>query len=184
MHNIVQPEIVLPETRPETEWLRGRPVQKVSPKRKHSELQLWLGWRMREWARGRGRVAAEWRFRVSPPGEVIRPLVPDISYLAYDRMRGATDRDWDTPLVPPTVAVEIRSPDDRRADLEDKIATLLRAGTDLVIVINTRKRTLTAYERTGQRTFTDSETFEHPALPDFSVSLAEMFAEAEEQLPS
>jgi Uma2 family endonuclease len=179
-----QGEIVVPETKPETEWLRGRPVQKVSPKRKHGELQLWLGSRMREWARGRGRVASEWRFRIAPPGEVIRPLVPDLSYLSYHRMRGASTADWDTPLTAPDAAVEIRSPGDRRADLDDKIATLLRAGALVVVVVDPQTRTVTAYDPTTERTFTDGETFAHPALPGFSVSIAEMFAEIDEELPS
>ena len=39
-------EIILPETMPETEWLRGRAVQKVSPKRRHGELQWWLASRL------------------------------------------------------------------------------------------------------------------------------------------
>jgi hypothetical protein len=38
MAKIVKHEIVLPETQPETEWLCGRAVQKVSPRRKHGEL--------------------------------------------------------------------------------------------------------------------------------------------------
>ncbi len=176
MAKIIQREIVLPETKPETEWLRGRPVQKVSPKRKHGELQLWLGERLRSWARGRGRVASEWRFRIAPPGEMIRPLVPDLSFLAYDRMPEAAENDWDTPLVAPNAAVEIRSPGDRSADLEDKVATLLRAGTHVVIVVDPRTRTVAAIASGRERSFSGADTFEHDALPGFSFSLAEMFA--------
>ena len=179
MAKLIPNEIVLPETKPETEWLRGRPVQKVSPKRKHSELQIWLGGQLRHWARGRGRVGSEWRFRIAPPGEFIRPLVPDISFLAYDRMQGATDEDWDTPLVAPNVAIEIRSPGDRRADLEDKIATLLRAGTHLVVVVDADSRTVSTYDSARKRTWSEGQSFEHEALPGFSVSLVEMFAEME-----
>jgi len=32
-------EIVLPETKPETEWVRGRALQKMSPMRDHSLIQ-------------------------------------------------------------------------------------------------------------------------------------------------
>ncbi|HEX3468197.1 MAG TPA: Uma2 family endonuclease, partial [Candidatus Elarobacter sp.] len=149
MEDVVQREIVLPETKPETEWLRGRAVQKVSPQRRHGELQLWLGARLGAWARGRGRVASEWRFRVGPPGEVVRPLVPDISYLSYERMRGRATDDWDAPYAAPDVAVEIRSPDDRPADLADKIATLLRAGTHAVFVIDADARTVIAHDPNG-----------------------------------
>jgi hypothetical protein len=31
-------EIVLPETKPETEWVRGRALQKVSPTLRHDAL--------------------------------------------------------------------------------------------------------------------------------------------------
>lgn len=128
-------------------------------------------------------MASEWRFRVAPPGEVIRPLVPDLSFLAYDRMPDATDDDWDTPLVAPNAAVEIRSPDDRRTHLEDKTATLLRAGTHVVIIVDPRTRTVTAIDRESRRTFSLPDIFEHAALPGFHFSLAEMFAELELDTP-
>ncbi len=177
MQQMVRREIVLPETKPETEWLRGRAVRKVSPKRTHAVLQLWLGGRLRAWARGHGVVGSEWRFRIAPPGEDIRPLAPDLSYQSYERMRDATEEEWETPLIPPVAAVEIRSPGDSRADLEDKVATLLRAGTDVVIVVNPRTRTMIAWDAVTKRIFSGAETFEHPALPGFTVALAEMFAE-------
>ncbi|MDB5072210.1 MAG: hypothetical protein JWM87_3321 [Candidatus Eremiobacteraeota bacterium] len=183
MAKMVQREIVLPHTQPETEWLRGRAVRKVSPQRKHGVLQLWLGERLRAWARGRGEVASEWRFRVSPPGEAIRPLVPDLSFLAYDRMRDANAADWDAPLVAPNAAIEIRSPDDRRDDLDDKIVTLLKAGTHVVIVVDPHSQTVTAIDRESRRTFSLPDTFEHTALPGFRFSLAEMFADLELDTP-
>jgi Uma2 family endonuclease len=176
-------EIVLPETKPETEWLRGRAVQKVSPQRKHAVIQLWLGERLRAWARERGQVGSEWRFRIAPPGEVIRPLVPDLSFLAYERMPNATEEEWDAPLTAPDAAVEIRSPGDRRADLEDKIATLLRAGSRLVIVVDPRTRTVTAWDAHGAHVFSDTADFEHPVLPGFTFSIMEMFAELKIEPP-
>ena len=47
-------EIVLPETKPETEWILGHAVQKVSPFRKHARLQLTFGAALLAWAEGRG----------------------------------------------------------------------------------------------------------------------------------
>src|SRR5665213_3316687 len=63
-------EIVLPETKPETEWVRGRALQKVSPKFRHGSLQGQLYMALWTWADegGHGRVATEWRFRIAPPG--------------------------------------------------------------------------------------------------------------------
>lgn len=175
MERKAQREIVLPETKPESEWLRGRAVKKVSPERTHAVLQLWFARRLEEWGGERGIVGMEWRFRVAPPGEDIRPLVPDISYLAYGRIGDATEEQLDSPLIPPTVAVEIRSPGDSRRDPEDKIAVLIRAGTDVVIVVNPKTRTVFAQDAASRRIFWHDEIFEHPALIGLTFSLAEMF---------
>ena len=43
-------EIVLPEAKPETEWVRGRALQKVSPQRDHSLLQVALAVQLNRWA--------------------------------------------------------------------------------------------------------------------------------------
>jgi Uma2 family endonuclease len=183
MQSTQRREIVLPETKPETEWLRGRAVRKVSPQRKHAKLQVWFGLRLRDWARGKGEVGSEWRFRVAPPDEDIRPLVPDVSYLSYERMGALRDDELEIPLLAPDVAVEIRSPGDSRADLVDKIETLLRAGTRLVVVVNPRTRTVVAWDARGKRIFSLPEAFEHSELPGFSFSLAEMFDELRVRRP-
>jgi len=179
-----QGEIVLPETKPETEWLRGRPVQKVSPLRKHSWLQRWWVVRLGEWAENRGEAGPEWRFRIAPPGEVVRPLVPDVSYLSYERIGDLTEDELDAPLVPPNAAIEILSPGQNKRDLADKVATLIRAGTDVVVVVDPRKRTVITTDRNGTRTFTDGDTFEHWALPELTFPITEMFAVLELRRPS
>jgi Uma2 family endonuclease len=177
MQSTMRREIVLPETKPETEWLRGRAVRKVSPQRQHAKLQIWLGARLRDWAHGKGEVGSEWRFRVAPPNGDIRPLVPDLSYLSYERMGDLSEEQLRIPLLAPDVAVEIRSPGDSRADLVDKIETLLRAGTRLVVVVNPRTRTVVAWDAERKRVFAQSETFEHTALPGFTIPLPELFDE-------
>ena len=52
-------EIVLPETEPETEWILGRAVQKVSPYYTHGRLQSVLLMALWNWSAGRGRRARE-----------------------------------------------------------------------------------------------------------------------------
>ena len=79
-------EIVVPEGKPAFEWVRGRALQKMSPSRKHSMLQRAFAFLLYEWAAGRGWIGTEWRFRVTPPGEEQRPLVPDVAYIAADRL--------------------------------------------------------------------------------------------------
>jgi Uma2 family endonuclease len=178
MQSTMRREIVLPETKPETEWLRGRAVRKVSPRRDHAALQQWWVDRVRGWAGSRGEVFAEWRFRVAPPGEDIRPLVPDVSYLSYERSGDLTDAQVQAPPVPPNAVIEIRSPGDSRADLEDKVATLLRAGVDVAIVVNSRTRTVIAWDRETKRIFSRGERFEHHALPGLTFDIDRMFEES------
>jgi Uma2 family endonuclease len=169
-------EIVLPETKPETEWVRGRPLQKVSPQRTHSRLQGALTMRLDRWAAGRGEVGPEWRFRIAPPGEVRRPLVPDVAYISNERLRPLSDKELEVPPLAPDVAVEILSPGDRRADIDDKIDVYLRAGSSLVIVVDPQQRTVELHDRDEMMRLDETGAIEHRALPEFSYSLRELFA--------
>jgi Uma2 family endonuclease len=167
-------EIVLPITEPETEWVRGRPLQKVSPTRSHSLLQGRFTTALAAWAGDRGEVGPEWRFRVAPPGGTIRPLVPDIAYVAVERLRGLTGHALEVPQLAPDVAVEILSPDDRRPDVDDKIATYLASGSALVIVIDPQHRQVELHDREGTAV-QDAGMLAHPAVPGFAISIHEMF---------
>lgn len=169
-------EIVLPETSPETEWVRGRPLQKVSPTRSHARLQTAFGVALWTWAEGLGEVGTEWRFRVAPPDAPARPLVPDIVYVSYERLQGLTGRDLEVPLLAPDVAVEILSPDDRRIDVDDKIATYLDAGSALVIVVDPQTRIVELHDRHGCNRIGVGSLISHLALPGFELTVSELFA--------
>jgi Uma2 family endonuclease len=169
-------EIVLPQTKPETEWVRGRPLQKVSPQRTHSWLQRALTIELTHWGEGRGQVGPEWRFRVAPPGEVRRPLVPDVAYVLNERLRELSDADLEIPPLAPDVAVEILSPDDRRIDVDDKITTYVRAGSSLVMVVDPLRRVVELHDPSGVATLNENDAIEHAALPGFSYSVRALFA--------
>jgi Uma2 family endonuclease len=168
-------EIVLPETKPETEWVRGRPLQKVSPQRTHALLQGALNTRLGAWAEGRGEVGPEWRFRVAPPGEVRRPLVPDVAYISNERLRPLSDSEVELPPLAPDVAVEILSPGDRRIDINDKIDVYLRSGSALVIVVDPKQRVVELHDLAGTLVLDEGGTIEHAALPGFNYSVRELF---------
>jgi Uma2 family endonuclease len=174
-------EIVLPETKPETEWIRGRARQKVSPTYDHGALQGQLYMALWLWAEagGQGRVASEWRFRVAPPGAVVRPLVPDVAYLSFADLPSNAARDLvQVPLGAPTVAVEIRSPDDRSAYVEHKIATYRAAGTAAVIVVDPQRETIAIHDGAGVRVVRAGDMLTHPVLPGFALDVAALFARA------
>ncbi|MBV8530456.1 MAG: Uma2 family endonuclease [Candidatus Eremiobacteraeota bacterium] len=168
-------EIVLPGTEPETEWVRGRALQKVSPQRTHSWLQGAMTIELTRWAAGHGRVGPEWRFRVAPPGEVRRPLVPDVAYVSNERLRSVTDEELEVPPFAPEVAVEILSPDDRRIDVDDKLHTYLRAGSLLVIVIDPMRRKVELHDTLGTAVIDESGAIAHGALPGFRYAVRDLF---------
>ncbi len=170
-------EITLPETTPETEWILGRAVRKVSPFRTHALLQLLVGGALRSWAAGRGEVGSEWRFRPAPAGQIRRPLVPDIAYVSNARLDGLEGRDLEAPPFAPDVAVEILSPGDRARDIEHKIAVYLGTGAALVIVIDPRERSVRLHDPHGVRELRGDDVLEHPALAGFSLGLRAIFAE-------
>src|SRR5271166_4240742 len=169
-------EITLPETKPETEWVRGRALQKMSPTRDHSLLQKALMRALDDWAGSNGEVGAEWRFRVAPPGEPARPLVPDVAFVSVERLRGLSGRDLQIPRLAPDAVVEILSPDDRRADVDDKIATYLAAGCRLVIVVDPGPRVVELHDPVARVDLREDETLTHRALPGFVLPLPNVFA--------
>jgi Uma2 family endonuclease len=173
-------EIVLPETKPETEWVRGRALQKVSPTYDHARLQSLLVRALGTWADDHetGRVGTEWRFRIAPPGEIVRPLVPDVGYLSYEALPADTPHDAvQVPLGAPTVAVEILSPDDRTPDVEHKIATYLRAGTSAVIVVDPQRQTIVLHGD-DVAVLRAGDVLTHPVLPGFSLDVGDLFERA------
>jgi Uma2 family endonuclease len=171
-------EIVLPETTPETEWVRGRPLQKVSPTRRHAIVQLAVAIRLRAWSRQRGEVGTEWRFRITPPGEVTRPLVPDVAYVSYERLGSLPVAERETPPFAPDIVVEIRSPDDRPADIDHKRDVYLAGGAGLLLFVDPDRRTMDVFDGgAGHRTYDEGDTYVSECFRGLTIVLAEIFAD-------
>jgi Uma2 family endonuclease len=173
-------EIVLPITEPETEWIDGHAVQKVSPTYHHALLQMRIASWLRAWLDDTklGRAGTEWRFRVAPPDEVVRPLVPDVSYVTYDVLpKGVSYDELQVPLAAPTVAFEILSPDDKKRNVASKIRTLLAAGTMAIVVIDPRHQTVEVHDASGCATYAPPDIMSHAALPGFTLDCTRLFAD-------
>ncbi len=171
-------EITLPEAKPALEWVNGRVLQKMSPKRRHAVAQGRFYAALDAWAqKGRlGIVGTEWRFRVQPPGEERRPLVPDVAFLSYARLPYEIQIVTDEPKVAPDAVVEVLSPGDRRADVEEKVRVYLAAGTSVIFIVDTAKRIVRIRDIDGERLITEGGVIEHDALPGFSLRARRLFS--------
>ena len=174
-------EIVLPVTKPETEWVRGRPLQKTGGTYTHSVVQMRVAMALQRWAEDgeHGRVAASWRFRVAPSNEMIRPLAPDVAFLSYDGLSAcAPPQALQVPLGAPTVVVEVLSEDDLAEDIADKLVTYRSAGCSAFIIIDPCDETVVIHDRCGDRVFGRGEMFRHASLPSFNLDVGQLFDEA------
>lgn len=170
-------EIVLPDAKPALEWVNGRALQKVSPQRKHAIAQGRFWGALDAWARdcGCGEAGTEWEFRIAPPGEARRPLVPDVAYLSYDRVPFDDEKAADIPRVAPDVAVEVLSPGDLRRDVDEKIRVYKASGTSVVFVVDTKNEAVTAYDSRGTEQFGSVDVVRHAALPGFALEVRLLF---------
>lgn len=171
-------EIVLPETKPETEWILGRALQKASGLRTHAMLQTKFGIALMQWEKDHGCAAIEWRFRIAPPDEIRRPLVPDVSYVSFERLAGLEGLDVESPPFAPNVAVEVLQ-DDPSWYLEHKIGVYFAGGASLVIVVDPSDRSVRLHDAQSVRVLGGDDVIAHPALPGFALPLPELFAAAD-----
>ncbi|MBV8222688.1 MAG: Uma2 family endonuclease, partial [Candidatus Eremiobacteraeota bacterium] len=140
-------EIRVPETKPATEWVNGRALQKMGPRRAHSIAQAEFASALITWARAAraGTVGTEWDFAIRPPGEMRRPLVPDVAFLSYSRLPYEKQLVTQIPRIAPDVVVEVKSPGDRKADIDEKIRVYLAAGTSVVFFVDPKRETVTIH---------------------------------------
>jgi Uma2 family endonuclease len=107
-----------------------------------------------------------------PKGNV---RAPDVSFVARGRFEGDVPPDGFSP-VPPDLAVEVLSPDDRSRQLLDKLGEYLDAGVRLVWVVDPRSRSASTYRslldvrRLGTADALDGED----VLPGFRCPLEEI----------
>lgn len=170
------------DDKPEVEYLDGQPFPKVSPRRTHALVQLAAANLLRRCSQRTGQIGPEWRFNVGAREGSKTELVPDVSYVSRDRLRALTSQEREEPPFAPDIAVEIRSPSFRAGLLRDKIVKYLAAGTLLVLDVDPASRRVFAHAREGLREFSQTDSFEHPAVPWLRFAIGELFAELDEPL--
>ena len=104
--------------------------------------------------------------------DVVR--APDIAFISAARVTPGSEKFFEGA---PDLAVEILSPDDRAAEIQQKVREYLEAGARLVWIVDSRSKTVTAYLPSGgAHLYAGNEPVPgDPVLPGFSFLPSELF---------
>ena len=91
--------------------------------------------------------AAETGFKMTSDPDTVR--VPDAAFVRRERVEAVGEIEGYWPEAP-DLAVEVISPNDRFAEVEEKVAYWLAAGTRMVLVVNPQGRTITVRVSEGE----------------------------------
>jgi Uma2 family endonuclease len=117
---------------------------------------------------------AETGFKLSSNPDTVR--APDLAFVRRERIpEGGIPRGF-WPGAP-DLAAEVVSPGDTYEEVEEKVADWLRAGAELVWIINPRRRTVTIHGRNEAiRILTETDQLTGGAvIPGFTCAIAELF---------
>jgi Uma2 family endonuclease len=165
----------IPEVKPAIESIRGRWERKMSPRRRHAMLQLRMGTLLADWAGNRGEVGTEWRFYISPPGQEPSSLVPDVAYVSFERLPRELGDSREKPEIAPDIAVEILSPGDRLALLEEKVALYLANGALAVVIVDPLERVVDVRETDASRRYPAPYEVVFDSFADLRFDTAKLF---------
>jgi Uma2 family endonuclease len=101
---------------------------------------------------------------------------PDVAFVSRDRLPPPEESIGFGRLAP-DLAVEIVSPSNTAAEVLDKVADYLEAGTRLVWIVEPGRRSVTEYRSRNEIRLLqgDDELLGHDVLPGFSLKIAEIF---------
>ena len=99
---------------------------------------------------------------------------PDIAFVCAERM--PVDPVEGFFPVPPDLAVEIRSPSDRNAEVLSKISQYLATGVQVVWDVNPKSKTVTIYRQQSEQVLKESDILtEETLLPGLSIDVKSLF---------
>jgi Uma2 family endonuclease len=155
------------------ELVKGELLTMSPPKREHArvcaKLIMILGTYVE--ANDLGEVWADSGFKLeSNPDTVIGP---DLSFTAKHRLANLP-----TGYVsgPPDLAVEVRSPGDRRGKVERKGTMWLDFGITSLWLVNPTKRTVEVFHANGnRRLFHENDELVDETVPGFRVAVSKIF---------
>lgn len=159
-----------------TELIRGRLVVREPPGTWHGRVSatvlLLLGAFVRAHRAGTV-VAQDTGFRIASDPDTVR--APDAAFLDVERSKRITPRGY--AAVAPNLVVEVLSPEDRPAEVLEKIADWLGAGVELAWVVDPERREVRIHRADGRLALRgESDALEgEQVLPGFSCVVRDLF---------
>lgn len=163
------------DEKPYIEILDGLRVPKTSRERVHGRLQWRLAAHLQELAGDRGDVGTEWRCWLTG-GEKATTLVPDVAFVSNVRLAALEPAAREEPPFAPDVAIEIRSPGDRKTRVEWKMRAYLAHGSLVAIDVLPDTREIRVFTLDGVRVYREGERFASRELPWLAFDVSAVFA--------
>jgi Uma2 family endonuclease len=160
------------DEKPYKELYDGVVHEKVSPQLDHGRVAAQLIVLLAAWAGERGDVVPELRVYLSHG----TTLVPDVSFVSRKRLAPLSKAQTQKPPFAPDIVVEVRSPDDREANIRRKTELYLAHGARIVLNVDPEKREVRMSDAASESVLRCGDIVEHPAFSDLQIPVAQMFA--------
>jgi Uma2 family endonuclease len=160
------------------ELVRGELRQMNPAGSVHGRVTMSFAWRLARYVEEKqlGTVyAAETGFRLASDPDTVR--APDVAFVSRIRVEAIGEVEGFWPEAP-DLAVEVVSPDDSYAEVEEKVFDWLEAGTKMIVVINPRQRSATVYKSpTDIIALAEADVLAGgDIVPGFKLAVREFFA--------
>jgi Uma2 family endonuclease len=165
----------LPEEKPALEYIDGKVSQKLSPKARHSAIQVEIVERINSYARPRrlARAFSELRFTFAGSS-----TVPDVGVMRLDRVPYGVDGVLvDDVLQAPEVAIEIISPEQSANALFRKCLWYVENGVQVALLIDPDDESILAFRpRTPPAVLRDTDNLNlDEVMPGFELIATDLF---------
>jgi Uma2 family endonuclease len=118
--------------------------------------------------------AAQTGFKLASNPDVVR--APDVAFIRRERVEEVGDVEGYWPGAP-DLAVEVISPSDTYAEVQEKVFDWIEAGTQMVILVMPRQRTVTVYRSLADIIMlTEHDTLDGGnVVPGWKIPVRELF---------
>ncbi len=165
----------LPETKPASEFIQGKILQKVMPKGKHSRLQKKLLFKIDSIVTPEEIAESFPELRCSFGG---RSIVPDVCVFTWARIPRDEDGDIaNTFNSVPDWTIEILSPDQSPTKVISNILHCLDHGCEMGWMVSPEEKEITVFPSNARSRIFNLESIELIPVPEFATALSLTAAE-------